>query len=159
MKHLVVFVLFEFVNDLLGLGVVGPQSFLDNFFCIIASLVLFSAVQDPFDHFLLAAPEVEDEGHVAEALGFLFPAGQILEVAGIAIYQESGVFVLVALDGFVEELGGDLAGHDLPVVDDLLDDAAILREGISNFFPQEVASRNMLPFELFLNQLALGVLP
>lgn len=54
-------VLFKLVNNFFGLRVVCPQSFLDNFFSIIASLVFLSAVQNPFDHFFLTAPEVQNE--------------------------------------------------------------------------------------------------
>lgn len=61
-------------------------------------------------------------------------------------------------DGLVEQFGGDLAGNDLPVVDEFLDDAAILRKGISDFLSEKVTSRDMLPFELFLDELALSVL-
>jgi hypothetical protein len=64
----------------------------------------------------------------------------------------------VPFDGLVEQFGGDLAGDDLSVVDEFLDDAAILREGISDFLPQKVPSRDVLPFELFLDELALRVL-
>lgn len=70
-----VFVFFELVHDLLCLRVVGPQSFLDNLLGVIASLVLFRPVQNPFDHLLLAAPEVDDERQLAELLGLLLPAG------------------------------------------------------------------------------------